>query len=79
MLDSVTHLAGPCIVIGDRVIQRCMVCGDKLLDYDRRSNQIDVWPEASLVSVRNGEYRNLGDAFDTRELPDDSCVPLVER
>ena len=78
MLNTVTHVSGPCVVIGKRVIQRCVICGDKLHDYNRDSNELQVWPEGVLISVDDGVARNMGDALDAQQLPIDSCIALVE-
>lgn len=32
MVDTVSHIAGPAMAICGRVIQRCAVCGEKLVD-----------------------------------------------
>ena len=32
MLDTVTHVVGPIIKVYDRIVQRCSLCGEKLLD-----------------------------------------------
>lgn len=60
------HLAGNAIVIGQRMIQRCLVCGYKLIDVDLDRVAINV-PEGSedrgigmfavghLIKVSGGE------------------------
>jgi hypothetical protein len=71
------HLAGNFVTIGDRVIQRCLVCWYKLLDvvpshvmvaFDSRGdygNKIPTFEVGHLIEVREGDptsFRDLGDS-----------------
>lgn len=84
---SVTHIAGNVITIGLRKIQRCPVRGEKLVDnIDELNGRIaspdgDVttsfWPVAELVQIE-GNRSSVLQHVDGNNLPDDSCINLVE-
>lgn len=84
---SVTHVAGPAVSFTslDRVIQRCVVCGDVLEDFRPScvmvvgggGGGVPVWPERHLVHVDGAQRIVLGD-FGNAPLPDDFCLALVE-
>lgn len=81
-MSGTTHLAGPTWNFEGRIIQRCAVCGEKLVDFDpsrcaiSEGGTVAVWKEADLIEVegnrssRVGEYPNC--------LPDNFCLELVE-
>ncbi len=89
---STTHVAGPVVSIGDRIIQRCAICGDKLVDNINKACvarpgdhpiDIGVWREGCLVQVvdlGDGCERavDTGDFGITELLPGDFCLALVE-
>lgn len=83
MDDSVTHLAGPPITIGSRTIQRCSICGEKLIDCDLRNLMVPegekhealVWQIGRLVQKEGNRSSVLPDS---NELPEDSCISMVE-
>ena len=84
---SVTHLAGPGVVIHKRGIQRCLICGEKLRDtigcmVPVGSQPLSPWPEGAYVRIVSGspttEYVLPGARF-PENLPDDLCIELVER
>lgn len=87
---SVTHVAGPVVTIGSRVIQRCAVCGEKLADNkntaapvnpDGSPPEFPTWPERSLVQIEAGNptrYSLAGDFMQADKLPEDFCLALVE-
>jgi hypothetical protein len=83
---SVTHLAGPTITIGKRIIQRCSICGDKLCDNINTSMPIikgsatkfPTWETGRLVQIEEGNPKTYSLLDDTDKLPDDSCINLVE-
>lgn len=88
---SVTHIAGPAITIhdsGDRVIQRCSLCGEKLIDSlgmaapinpDGSAPQVCVWEVGRLIQVTPGNPTQYLLLPPSHKLPDDSCLCLVER
>lgn len=87
---SVTHVAGPPVTIGERTVQRCALCGEKLLDNKNTVAPIGpngeppdfpVWRERSLVTVSEGNPTSFilaGDFAAVEELPEDFCLALVE-
>lgn len=89
MSESTTHLAGPAITICGRVIQRCAICGEKLVDSlncamplkpDGTADTIGTWEPGRLVRVEAGNPAHwilLEDPEDMR-LPADACIDLVE-
>ncbi len=88
MKDTVTHIAGPAITACGRLIQRCSLCGEKLVDSkgcamplkrDGTADSIGTWEVGRLVQVTVGENPTRSLLLpDTDRLPDDSCLELVE-
>lgn len=83
---SVTHLAGPVVGIKGRIIQRCPVCGEKLLDSlnaamplnpDGSVPEFPTWDEGSLVEVEGNRSSVIGE-FISDSLPNNFCLVLVE-
>lgn len=76
---SVSHIAGLIVKIDGRVIQRCAVCGEKLIDSLNSAScdgsPMPVWQENRFVQV-DGNYWSL--LPESNELPVDHCLPLVE-
>lgn len=78
------------MTIGQRTIQRCALCGEKLLDNKNAAAPIGpngeppdfpVWGERALVTVTEGnptEYILAGDFVAVEKLPEDFCLALVE-
>lgn len=87
---TVTHMAGPPVGIGGRVIQRCLVCGEKLLDSlntaaplnpDGTPPVFPTWDEGALVRIEPGNparHSVVGSFMTTIPLPADFCWELVE-
>jgi hypothetical protein len=84
--DSVTHVAGPVVCINNRVIQRCMVCGEKLGDNarvmmpvgpDGHPQPYPTWNPGALVQVEGNRSSEVGH-FNNSPLPWDFCLELVE-
>lgn len=88
MSETVTHVAGPAMHVAGRTIQRCALCGDKLVDSkntamplrpDGTADSISTWEAGRLIQVTVGEnptrYLLLPD---TDRLPKDSCIDLIE-
>ena len=86
-MDSVTHIAGPVIKIGPRQIQRCAVCGEKLADNIEILKGLVAspdgppeflsWDPGCLVRV-DGHRASMLEHDDGTNLPDDTCLTLVE-
>jgi hypothetical protein len=86
-MESVTHIAGVRLDIGGRVIQRCSLCGEKLIDNlnesvpigpDSKVSETYSWPIGRLVRVTFGNPRRSLLLEDTDKLTDDSCISLIE-
>jgi hypothetical protein len=90
MPSTVTHVAGIVFRIGERVIQRCCVCGEKLCDNlntamplkpDGSVPEFPVWEEMALVQHEGNRWSLIeperNDAGEPK-LPTDSCIALVE-
>lgn len=84
---SVTHVAGPVVKIGDRCVQRCALCGEKLLDNlnvvaplnaDGTPPAFAVWGGRRLVCYDGNRSTDVGDFMERKILPPDFCLPLVE-
>jgi hypothetical protein len=84
---TTTHLAGPAITVGGRVIQRCSLCGEKLCDNlnmaapineDGSVPEFPTWKVGRLVQVESGNPTRWSLLEDTDKLPKDSCIALVE-
>ena len=87
MRDTVTHIAGQAICVRGRWIQRCSLCGEKLLDSLRAAAPLNPdgtqpefprWECGRLVRVTAGNPRSEVMLPDTDQLPADSCLELVE-
>jgi hypothetical protein len=84
---SVTHIAGPTVTVGQRKIQRCLVCGEKLADNIDILKGIvaspDVppeylqWPPGDLVQ-QDGNRTSVIQHVDGTDLPEDCCINMVE-
>ncbi len=86
-MDSVTHLAGPAITAGGRVIQRCSLCGEKLCDSKNTAAPVNrngtppvfpTWEVGRLIQVTPGNPTAFILLEDTDRLPPDSCLDLIE-
>lgn len=86
---TVSHIAGPAITImgAERVIQRCSLCGEKLIDSkgmaaplnpDGSAPQVCVWEVGRFVQVTEGNPTMYLLLPPSQKLPDDSCIVLVE-
>lgn len=87
MDNTVTHIAGNVINACGRTIQRCSLCGEKLVDdkncamplrEDGTADSIGTWEVGRLVQVTIGNPKRYLLLDDTDKLPDDSCLELVE-
>lgn len=89
-MRTVTHIAGAPITLGGnypRVIQRCSLCGEKLVDSkgmmapvgpDGTAPSVGTWEVGRLIQVEGGNPTRFSLLPDSEQLPDDSCLALVE-
>jgi len=86
MTKTTTHIAGVVVRIGSRVIQRCALCGDKLIDNDMAGAEVPedqvntpfpAWEVEALVRVDGNMYEAI-EARPDHKLPPDSCLALLE-
>lgn len=88
---SAVHLAGNRVVIGDRVIQRCLICGERLTDIPSVSNtavpegmnpEIATWEVGAWVEHDGNRMSLVGRTespeFGATEVPENCCVDLIE-
>lgn len=86
---STTHIAGPYICFEGRTIQRCMLCGHKLVDDkntavpvnpDGTVDKTPTWAIDSLVRITEGNPTSyvLIQPEHEGKAPDDICIHLVE-
>ena len=85
---TVTHMAGPYVVIQNRVIQRCLICGEKLADMLIRKASVPslknlpgVWEPYCYVRFNTDDTvvsKTIIDIGVEMEFPDDWCLSLVE-
>ncbi len=77
-IDTTTHVAGCAIEVGKRIIQRCLICGEKLGDNMDAATG-NFWKEGELVKADHGFlYSAQLDYTTLKKLPRDSCIQLVE-
>ena len=76
-----THAAGNAVKIKEREIQRCAVCGVKLVDNvpgkreDGVKPKLPIWPLGALVRIdADGRQTPVGDVIDDERLPADFCL-----
>lgn len=89
MTQTVTHFIGPPVAMDGRLIQRCAICGEKLLDIfmpksgdgaNGKVAYVSVWPVGEYLhySGVDGEDPSLMAKISGHELPADCCISLVE-
>ena len=95
METTTVHLAANAIMLGyqdegdARCIQRCAVCGEKLVDFHlRKENGAIVlghyWPAGTLVRIDSEGSGEVIEELhapvieDIAEVPEDFCLDLVE-
>ena len=87
--DSALHLAGPCVRVENRVIQRCLVCGEKLCDLAvppgllcEAKDLFGTWKPGAYVRFSTlHEGTKISEAIEipaSMEMPEDWCLSLVE-
>lgn len=68
------HIVGPAIRIGDRTIQRCALCGEKL--FDSKDCTCAEWEAGRMLRVQGGTAALVNETDDdpsVEALPEDSC------
>jgi len=80
MDDTVTHVPSPPLVYKQRMIQRCAVCGDKLLDINLNGDEVQpAHPDGELVRFKNRKsVKIMGEYERFNNVPPDFCIVLVE-
>jgi len=95
-MASTTHVAGPAIYVTSqhdpkmcRVIQRCLICGTKLIDVDEATTAYAVtsetvgrnapftWAVPHMVRVNGNHSQDIG-GYKYGADPKDLCIDLVE-
>ena len=87
MSEAITHLAGNRIVVGQYAIQRCMLCGEKLDEFNARDiASPDGRPLAELAFGAFYEFKGnrmsligetQGPYFPSDlDLPDNCCIRI---
>lgn len=87
---SATHVVGPLVTYKTRCLQRCLVCGEKLIDMKAgkrvlRNGEVELslpshfHPGALLRIGGDGPvtWENMG-VFGNDPVPYDFCITLVE-
>lgn len=91
MSKGIVHLAGPVVQLDHRIIQRCLICGQKVLDSQEHKleafvmgSNVGVFTYAinSWVEVRENSSsvvgNSFGNAFRVCDLPSNSCIGMIE-
>ena len=86
------HLAGTVVGLAGRVIQRCLICGEKLLDSKGSSAPVDMdgktptfptWPVGGWVEVDGNQSMLISETknlrFEAGDIPDGCCKPEAQR
>lgn len=80
-------MAGAPVSVAGRVIQRCLVCGEKLCDSlntaaplnpDGTPPAFPTWGQGRLIQFDGNRQADVGDFVSPDPLPDDFCWELVE-
>lgn len=83
---TLTHIAGPAVNIGGRVVQRCAVCGELLGDSKNQMGpvgpngeltQIPTWRTGGLIETTEGNpkrFTDVGHLAESGELPSSLCL-----
>jgi len=85
-MNSIVHMAGPVIHLNGRAIQRCPICGYKLVDtkgmmtvLDGEGNaEVKMWIPGQAIEVTEGfptEFRILPEIT---VWPENNCFVLCE-
>ena len=85
------HLAGNRVVLGDRIIQRCLICGERLSDNlnvampvgpNGEVPQFVTWGVGDWVEHDGNRWSVIGTTespeFGPTQIPANCCVDLIE-
>jgi len=83
MANSIVHIAGPDVQVGDQLRQRCAWCGATLLDYDLTRIAVPegqdprpgTWAAGELVEV-DGVASWIRPHTDGEQLPTNACAQI---
>lgn len=76
---SVTHIAGSSINFRGRLLQRCAVCGEKLLDaVPTPFCNHNFFAMGMLITVDGVRVEQRGIIHNDVDVPEDFCIALVE-
>lgn len=82
-----THLAGTPVNVIGRWIQRCLVCGEKLVDSENHDMittegkiYVSFWPVGGIIRIdgKNSSCIGITEIPEIIYLPENFCLDLVE-
>ena len=89
---GIVHLAGNAVCLDGRIIQRCLICGEKLADNlncampvepDGSDPVFPTWGIGAWVEIEGNRSIMVGKSerpeMSASEIPDGCCLELVER
>lgn len=84
--NTICHLAGQAVIVAEgRTIQRCLICGQKLIDSGMvtviltdRINPQPTWDPGTWVRFDKNKAVKIASVEDGC-MPLDNCLPLVEQ
>lgn len=86
MCETITHISGPCLCVSGRTIQRCALCGAKLIDSEGTMSPMredgtfptfPSWEPGRLIQVRAGNPTESILLPDSDKLPPDNCLDFA--
>lgn len=88
----IVHLAGNAVCLDGRIIQRCLICGEKLADNlncampvepDGSDPVFPTWGTGAWVEIDGNRSSKVGESENPEmwgeQIPENSCVSLVEQ
>lgn len=76
---TVTHLCNGYVQIADRLIQRCSICGDKILDLKVSQAGLLYYPAGTFLRYfPDPSHYEVIDVCANCGFPEDFCLNLVE-
>ena len=84
---TTTHIAANHVYICGRLIQRCAVCGEVLINTNLSrvsvpeadaDKPLGTWTAGRMIRVTKGNPTGYVMLDDTGKLPDDTCFDLLE-
>lgn len=86
MSETLSHVAGVVLTVGDRVIQRCSLCGAKLCDSEgcmiatspgEEPPKFPTWEVGRLIQVNAGNPTHFTLLPESEKLPEDTCLEFA--